>query len=345
MIKTGIIRSLHFLIIGLVAFLIIQGPAGKAEAQQASLPDVIDSTQPKMVKIFGGGGLKRLEAWQSGFLISEDGLVVTARSYVLDSEPVIVFDDGRRMTATLVGYHPQNEIALLRVDVEAQPFFNLDNAALANNGSPSIAFSNLYGVANGNEQCSVQIGVVSAVMPLDARRGARKTNYTGPAIILDATTNNPGAAGGAVTDHNGLLMGMIGRESRSAASGLWLNYAIPARQISDAVEQILTGQSNKTVRNDRQPTEYLTLELMGLVLVPQVVDRTPPFVDQVMQDSAAETAGFRADDLIVEVDGVVTSSRKLLVEQLQKIDRDSTVSFLVQRQDEFLNLTLRVTGQ
>ncbi len=61
--------------------------------QTLPLPDVIESVQPKMVKIFGGGGLRRLESWQTGFFISNDGLIVTVWSYVLDSETTALFFD------------------------------------------------------------------------------------------------------------------------------------------------------------------------------------------------------------------------------------------------------------
>jgi len=310
---------------------------------------MIERVQPKMVKIFGGGGLKRLESWQSGFFVSSDGLIATAWSYVLDSQPTVVLDSGQRLTAELVGYHPQYEIALLRVSLAEQDWFNLDDAGQALVGTSVVAFSNLYGVAAGNEKCSVQTGLVSALVPLDARRGTRKANYQGPAIVLDATTNNPGAAGGAVTDEAGRLLGMIGRESRSAESELWLNYAIPAEQVSIAVDLILAGQTDG-IRSDagqpgRRPTEPMTLSLMGLVLVPDVVERTPPFVDQVLAGSAAEVAGLQVDDLIVQVNDKVTASCKGLLECLESIDRDGQLSIMVQRGDDFVNLSLRVIGK
>lgn len=316
-----------------------------AEAQNESMTDVIHSVQPRMVKIFGGGGLSRLESWQSGFFISDDGLIATAWSYVLDAEPAVVLDDGRRLTAQLVGYHPQFEIALLRIEVSDQAFFDLGNGGKALNGSTVLAFSNLYGVANGNEKCSVQIGVVSATIPLNARRGNRKTNYDGPVIIVDATINNPGAAGGVVTDRSGRILGLIGRESRSAVSDLWLNYAIPSEQVAQAVDLILAGQSNRSPRTNRNPSEHLTLDLTGLVLVPDVVDRTPPFVDQVLRGSAAEVAGILPDDLIVQVNGKVTASRRGLQQLLKKIDRDSTISITLQREEKFLEVSLQVKGR
>ena len=315
------------------------------QAQPPSLPQVIDSVQPKMVKIFGGGGFRRLESWQSGFLISNDGLLVTVWSYVLDTETTVVFDDGLRLNAKLVGHHPQFEIALLRVDIQDHPHFNLDAASKPLVGSTALAFSNLYGIASGNEQCSVQTGVVSAVLPLNARRGSRRTSYHGPAIILDAITNNPGAAGGAVTDRQGILLGMIGRESRSIESNLWLNYSIPAEQISLAVDLILANRSGEKHVDSKLPMEHLTLEMTGIVLVPNVVDRTPSFVDQVIRGSAADLAGILTDDLIIEVAGEITASRKALIKRLQEIDRDASVEIMLQRDEKFLNVTLRVSGR
>src|SRR5687768_12800242 len=98
-------------------------------AWSASLADVIDQTQPKVVKIFGAGGLRGLEAYQSGFLISDQGHVLTAWSYVLDSDAVTVYlNDGRKFQAEVVGMDPRSEIAVLKIDGEGLPHFNLDEA-------------------------------------------------------------------------------------------------------------------------------------------------------------------------------------------------------------------------
>ena len=80
-----------------------------------------------------------------------------------------------------------------------------------------LAFSNLFGIATGDEPVSMLHGVVSAVAPLDARRGAFTTNYRGDVYVVDAAANNPGAAGGALTDSQGRLLGMLGKELRSSS--------------------------------------------------------------------------------------------------------------------------------
>jgi serine protease Do len=67
---------------------------------QSSFAPVVKQVQPRMVKIYGAGGPRGLEAYQSGFLISSDGHILTVWSYVLDADLITaVLDDGRRFTA------------------------------------------------------------------------------------------------------------------------------------------------------------------------------------------------------------------------------------------------------
>ena len=64
-------------------------------------------------------------------------------------------------------------------------------------GTRVLALSNLFAVAVGDERVSAQHGVVSTVVPLEARRGAFEAPYRGEVYLLDYTTSNPGSAGGA----------------------------------------------------------------------------------------------------------------------------------------------------
>src|SRR5262245_25983503 len=86
--------------------LLLQSPAHA----QDSLASVVSEVQPKIAKIYGAGGVRGLEHYQSGILISADGYVLTVWSYVLDSdEVVVVLSDGRRFVSQLVGSDPRLE--------------------------------------------------------------------------------------------------------------------------------------------------------------------------------------------------------------------------------------------
>jgi len=150
------------------AALLISQPAITAAAP--SFAEVIASVQPKIVKIYGAGGFRGLEHYQSGFLISPEGHVLTAWSYVLDTDFVTVtLNDGSKYTAEFVGADPRLEIAVLKIDASTTDCFRLADAVELEPGARVLAFSNLYGVATGDEPASVLKGYVSAKTDLSAR--------------------------------------------------------------------------------------------------------------------------------------------------------------------------------
>ena len=317
-------------------------PSGRCAAQ-SSLSEIVAQTQPKIVKIFGAGGLRGLEAYQSGFLISGEGHILTVLSYVLDSDVVTVYlNDGHKLPAEVLGMDPRSEIAVLKIDGQNLPHFNLAEAVALDGGTKVLAFSNMFGIALGNEPASVLHGVVAAKTDLAARRGAFETNYRGRAYILDAMTNNPGAAGGALTDRRGRIAGLLGKELRSSASNIWLNYAIPIGELEPIVDQIIAGKFRPAAREEgkKKPKEYHTLATLGIHLVPDFLPRTPPFVESVKPASIAAKGGVRPDDLILFLNGHVAPSCKLLVDELTFIDRLDPLRLTIQRGQELVEIEL-----
>lgn len=336
-------RTKSFCTAGLVLWAAL-ALAGRAPAQ-SSYADIIAQTQPKIVKIFGAGGNRGLEAYQSGFLISGEGHILTVWSYVLDSEGVTVYlNDGRKFEAQVVGMDPRTEIAVLKFEADSLPHFNLDEAVVLTGGQKVLAFSNMFGIALGNEPASVLHGVVAAKTDLAARRGAFETNYRGQAYILDAMTNNPGASGGALTDRRGRLAGLLGKELRSATTNIWLNYALPIPELRLTIDEIIAGKFHPAPRAEgaKKPKEAHSLAALGIELVPDFLSKTPPFVESVRPLSPAAKAGVKPDDLILFVNGRVVQSCKLLVEELTFIDRLDAVRLTIQRGQDLLEISLMV---
>ncbi len=294
------------------------------------------------MKIFGSGGLRGLEAYQTGILISDKGYVLTAWSYVLDAEGTrVVTDAGERFEAKLVGHDSKLEIAVLKIEAEGLQHFNIEAAVEAKPGTRIRALTNCYGVATGDEPVSVQQGAVVAVTKFDARRGKWKVPFDGKVLILDAITSNPGAAGGVVTTLDGLPVALIGKESRDNRTGAWLNYAVPFSELGDAVQRILSGkQQQQRQISSRRSSEPMGPELLGFSLVPDVVGRTPPFVDSVFIDGVAAEAGILPDDLIVDINGIATASCRDVARLLGQIDRDEPVKLTLQRGSTFVSVKL-----
>lgn len=312
------------------------------------LDRVIHDVQPKIVKIHGAGGYRGLEPYQSGFLFSPDGHVLTVWSYVLDTDYItVVLDDGRRFDAKLIAADPRLELAVLKVDATDLPYFALAPAAEAAVGARVLAFSNLYGVAVGDEAASVLHGIISAKTTLNARRGAFETPYDGPVYVVDAMTNNPGSAGGALVDYQGRLLGMIGKELRHSQSNLWLNFAIPTAELASTAEAIRNGTYERRTAEQQKtkPERPLKLDLLGLVLVPDVLERTPPFVDATIAGLPAGSADIRPDDLVLFVNDRLTQSCRAVRHELESIHFADPVKLTLLRNQQLIEVTLRVANQ
>jgi len=301
------------------------------------LQETIQATQTKVVKIFGAGGLRQLEAYQSGILISPEGHVLTALSYVLDTDGLaVILHDGRKWQAEFLGSDPITDLALLKLPIEEEnlPYFDLRNSAALLQSTPGqriLAFSNLYGIATGDEPVSVLQGVITAIAPLQARRGAYQANYQGEVYVLDAYANNPGAAGGALVDWQGRLLGILGKELRSEVTGTWLNYALPTAGFVSTVDGLLAGRFDRAPAKFTSPEESHSTETLGIFLIPNVLPRTPPYIDTVRRNSPAEQVGLRPDDLIVFIGNEPVDSHRAVVKQFEQFERSEPITISVLR--------------
>jgi serine protease Do len=325
----------------IVLFSLLVPTVGYAEQP---LGDWARDAQRRVVKIYGAGGLSGLEAYQSGFIVSPEGHIATAWSYVLDVEPIVLLDDGRRFESKIVGFEPALELAVLKIEAGELPFFPISEQTTAEWGDPIIAVSNLFNIATGNEPASVMQGSIASISELQARRGTFKTPYKGAVLILDLVANNPGAAGGAVVDVQGQLIGMLGKELRDSTTGVWLNYAVPASSLRQAIGDIIAGRKS-TAPSETNPAlprdKSHNLESLGLVMVPDVLETTPAFVDHVLPETAAADAKLQPDDLILLVNGVRVESQRSFRTILRTIDRRDKVELTVQRDTEILPVVLR----
>lgn len=320
------------------------GNPADAWAQPPSRAAVVRDVQTRVVKIYGAGGMAGLEAYQSGCIVSPQGHIATVWSYVLDVDPIVVLDDGRRFEAEIVGFEPSLELAVLKIDADELPFFPISDSPDAAPGAQVLAVSNLFSIAAGNEPASVMHGYIASEVNLEARRGTFRTAYSGPVYVLDLVANNPGAAGGALIGVQGHLLGMLGKELRDERTGVWLNYAIPARTLRGVIGDIVAGRTTSVAANKAEPlpaNQAHSTAGLGIVMIPDVLEKTPPFIDAVDAGSPAAAAGLQPDDLILLVAGQRIEGQSSLTDLLRTLDRRDPVSLTVQRGREVVTVTLR----
>ena len=308
--------------------------------------ETLDEVQKRVVKIFGAGGIKNLYAYSSGFLISPEGHIATIWNHVLDADSVaVVLSDGRRFQAKVVGAEPQLNLAVIKLqETEGQtfPYFKLDKARDVQPGTRVLAFSNMFKVATGDEPVSVVHGVIAARTKLAARRGAFEVPYDGDVYILDATTNNSGAGGGLITTRRGFPVAMIGRELRNSESNTWVHYSVPLTVIRDVINDIVTGNYSARTNSaeiDKNPRRFLPTDL-GFQMLPNVVNRTPAYVERVLPNSQAAKAGLQPDDLVLFVNDNLVQSCGDLLNHLGRLEDGDRTRIVLRRGDKLITVDL-----
>jgi serine protease Do len=320
--------------------------------------EVTQNTNRKVLKVFGAGGFRGATNYSTGTLISADGHFLTVASQTLDTAELIVhLYDGRRMKAVVLVTEPELDAALCQIKVDGKKpgeptglkldFFDIEAAAKRPHAEPGdwvLAFSNLFEIAMRDEPVSVMQGTVMSYSKLHGRRGIFDFPYTGDVYVVDAITNGPGAGGGPLTNRKGELLGLIGREIKNSLSETWINYAIPA----DATATLRDGDKTETITlpefvrlgvqgkykpRIRPPPTSGPGGYTGIKFVPNVLDRTPPYIDEIMPGSPAEKGGLLVNDLVSFIDGEPIYSIKSYLEFMSRTRPGSVVRMEVRRGD------------
>jgi serine protease Do len=334
-------------------------------AQQSMTP-VVREVNKKMVKLYGAGGFKGLPSYGTGILVSPDGYILTVNTYILNTADLRVhLYDGRVFHLAKVVYkEPELDVALIKIDgVDKLPHFDFAKAAaapLAETGDWVLAFSNQFNIATRDEPMSVQRGVIEAYATLHGRRGIFEAPFGGEVYFTDAIANNPGAAGGILTNRRGELLGLIGRELKNTLTDTWINYAVPVQakveavrdekqkpvtvSLADFVREGMAGKWKTIVavnKKNREVGDGYT----GIILVPNAVSVTPPYVEEVVPGSPAAKAGLRPDDLIVYIDGELVPSIRQYREIVKYARPGAELIFEVQRGNRLTTVRLKLGEQ
>lgn len=310
---------------------------------------IIPERQSAVVKLFGAG-VGNLDSYGSAVLISPDGHLMTVWNHLINVGYLTAMtDDGRKFAVRVIGTSREHDLAVLQLQADPGqkfPFINLADAQDALPGDSILAFSNMFHVATGREPVSVVHGIVASKTPLTAGNGRWSFPLKSPVLIVDAVTNNSGAAGGLLTRTDGTPLGLIGREIRHRGSNTWVNYAVPLITLAPVVDTLLSGRRVEATAADSQPTVLMAdrqiTATFGMTLLPDVVERTPAYIDGVVADSLAEQSGLKRGDLIVLLDDEIITSvtdfRRLIATRRS----GQPISLTVSRNQQLIMIGFRV---
>jgi S1-C subfamily serine protease len=341
-----------------VGIVLVLGSVAVLSAQQ-SFTSTAGEVNKKMVKLFGAGGFKGLPSYGTGILVSAKGHILTCNNHILSSADVRVhLYDGRFYHCKVLFREPELDVAMVKIvdEVDFLPHYDFAKAAAARLAEPGdwiLAFSNCFQIATRDEPMSVQHGVISAYAELHGRRGVFDAPFIGEVYFIDAIANNPGAAGGIITNRKGELLGILGRELKNTLSDTWINYAIPIQAKVDIVREDKTDKVDMATfvreaiagtykQSERRKNKEDRGGYHGIVLVPNAVGVTPPYVEEVLLGSPAAAAGLRPDDLIVYVDGELVPSIKVFRDIMKQVGPGTEVKLEVQRGSKLKSVKLKV---
>jgi len=224
----------------------------------------------------------------SGFIISNDGLILTNAHVVREAKEVTVkLSDRREFSAKVLGSDPATDIAVLRIDAKGLPVVRLGDARRLEVGDPVMAIGSPYGF----EQTATS-GIVSAKgrsLPGDA---------VVPFIQTDAAVN-PGNSGGPLFDGSGSVVGINAQIYSQSGGFQGLSFAIPIDVALKVKSQIVaTGKaSHARLGVNVQDLNQGLAESFGLA------KPNGALIASVAPDSAAAAAGLKAGDVVTEVNG------------------------------------------
>jgi serine protease Do len=235
-----------------------------------------------------GGRQREAQSLGSGFIISDDGYVLTNNHVVADADEIIVrLSDRSELEAKLIGADPRTDVALLKVEGKDLPTVKLGKSDALKVGEWVLAIGSPFGFDH-----SVTAGIVSA-----KGRSLPNENYV-PFIQTDVAIN-PGNSGGPLFNLDGEVVGINSQIFTRSGGFMGLSFAIPIDVAMDVANQLKSaGKVNRgwlgvvIQEVNKDLAESFGLDKPAGALVAQVLEEGP-----------AAKGGLQVGDVILSLNG------------------------------------------
>ena len=271
-------------------------------AREQVLGDIYDTALPSVVRIIVSqwvtSGRDRALVPQgegSGFVWSAAGHILTNHHVIADGGSItVVFADGWKADATVLGSDPDSDLAVLKIDLPGVPLapLALGDSADLRVGQLAVAIGAPFG-----QDFTMTTGIVSA---LGRTIPSAETQFANPEAIQTDAPINPGNSGGPLLNRLGRVIGINSQIVTRSGSSAGIGFSVPINTAKRVVPELIeTGTY-----------EYAYLGIGGGSLGPRLaeakgLDETTRgvLVSQIVGDGPADRAGLLANDSSVEVDG------------------------------------------
>ncbi len=266
----------------------------------------------------------------SGFIISEDGYILTNNHVVDNADEIIVaLSDRREREATLVGADKFSDLALLKIEATDLPTVEFGNSDELDVGEWVVAIGSPFGFEH-----SVTAGIVSAKgrsLP-----GSTGSNYV-PFIQTDVAIN-PGNSGGPLFNLRGKVVGINSQIFTRSGGFMGLSFSIPVSVAMNVVKQIREkGRVSRgwlgvqIQRVDRDLAESFKLDRAAGALITQVFEGSP-----------AQKGGLKEGDIILKFAGKAIDLSSELPHVVGMTDVDAIADVVIVREGEQKTLGIKI---
>lgn len=275
----------------------------------------------------------------SGFIISKEGLIVTNKHVVSDtnSKYQIVTSDEKKFTVQKIYRDPLNDVAILQIDPSENSKVDLKPVEMGDSSNLQVGqFVVAIGTALGQFNNTITTGVISGlgrgITAGDAFAGyVEKLDN----VIQTDAAINPGNSGGPLVDSAAQVIGI---NTAIAQGGQNIGFALPINTVKDSLkyfnehgkfERAYLGISYKMVSKN-------------VAIVNEIAEGA--YVDVVVKDSPAEKAGIERGDVITNFDGKKISGEDNLANLIAEKKVGDTVSIKIWRDGKTVDLKVVLTS-
>lgn len=273
----------------------------------------------------------------SGFIVSPDGLIVTNKHVVVDTEAdyTVLTNDGKKYEARVVARDPVLDLAIIQVNGSGFSAARLGDSDTVKLGQTAIAIGN----ALGEFRNTVSVGVISGLARnITASGGGGFVERVEGVIQTDAAIN-PGNSGGPLLNLSGEVIGINTAIAEGAQN---IGFAIPINQAKRAINSV---RKTGTIQTPFLGVRYLLItpdiaKKQGLPSDYGVLLRGTSDGPAIFPNSPAQKAGLQAEDIILEVDGERIDADHSLASIIQKHEVGDTVRLKILRNGEEFSVTV-----
>ncbi len=275
----------------------------------------------------------------TGFIVSEDGLILTNKHVVsdVDAEYVVVMNDNKEYNAKVLARDPVQDLAIMKIEggnnLKPLKLGSVDDIQI---GQTVIAIGN----ALGRFQNTVSVGVISGLGRTIVATGTDFTTERLEDIIQTDTAINRGNSGGPLINLRGEVVGI---NTGISTEGQNIGFAISIDKAKRSIEQVKTlGKISypymgvRYVVLDKEISKARNIEIDYGALIVGDDDSA------VIEDSPAQKAGIKEGDIILEMNGEEITKDNSLAKIISKYNPFETVNLKILRdsQEIYLNIIL-----